>query len=260
MLSSNAMKLSGRGIICALLFAGSLWLSKDSTRAFLMDPQTTNAGQSPTIIIAAQEGAPLQIISTWIESKKPQNFKLVAQVQNQSVKGIRAYAINSQTATSKQQNGSSQFENLTQRSAIWQPTEVRTIEVSDYSLEGQINSVRIIVDFVEFNDGTTWGPDTQNSRDILAGQREAAKSERQRLRQLWQTKGREALISDLQTSDVGRVESLIKNGHSAQWLEGWRSGLSSVHRHLKVAIASGDEERIKAELSKHYDTSEEDCR
>jgi hypothetical protein len=224
-----------------------------------MEPQTKNTGQ-PIRIVTVQEGAPLQIISTWVESNKPQNFKLVAQVQNQSVKGIRAYAINSQTATDKQQNGNLQFLNLTQQSAIWQPTEVRTIEVRDNSLETQIISVRLILDFVEFNDGATWGPDTQNSRDMLAGQREGAKLERNRLRQLMEKKGRDALIGDLQTTDESKVESLIKESHSAQWLNGWRSGVSSVHRSVGVAIASGDKEKIRGELSKRFDTSQEDQR
>jgi hypothetical protein len=186
-----------------------------------------------------------------------ETFKLAAQVQNQSGKGIRAYAINSQTAGGKQQNGYSQFMNLMQHSAIWQPTEIRTIEVSDPQ-EGPINTVRLAVDFVEFNDGTTWGPDAENSRDRLAGQREGAKLERQRLSQLLQVKGREALRSDLQTSDVKRVESLSKGNHTTQWVAGFRTGVNLMDRRLTLALASGGEENIIAELGKHFDTSEED--
>ncbi len=93
---------------------------------------------------------------------------------------------------------------------------------------------------------------------MLAGQREGARLERQRLGQLIQSKVREALIGDLQTAEVNKGESLFKGNHSSQWVTGFRNGVNSVDRRLGVAIASGGEEKITAELSRHFDTSEED--
>ena len=253
MLSGNMGKLSRRVLITALLVAGSFWISRDTTRAILKNVEVTDSQQSPTIIVTPQEGAPLQVLSTWIESSKPKDFRFVAQFQNQSGKGIRAYGIASETATSKQRNGHLQFMNL--RSSIWQATEIRTVEFAD-SQEDQINSLRLTVDFVEFTDGATWGPDSGNSRDMLAGQREGAKLERQRLRRLLQAKGQEALVSDVQTS--GSKGEPSKENHSAQWAEGYLSGVASVRRRLAQALASGNKEQIKAELSKPFDSSEED--
>jgi hypothetical protein len=247
-------RLSRKVMITALLVAGTFWFAKHPTGAFMMTQEREGGNRSLAIVITST-AAPLQILSSWVESATPQNFRLVLQVQNQSGKGIRAYAITSRTATSKRQNGNSQFMNITQRSSVWQPTEIRSIEVND-SLDDQIRSVKLTIDFIEFTDGTTWGPDSENSRDLLAGQREAAKFEKQRLRKLMETKGPEALAVDAQAIDGSRVESAIESGHSVKWEEGFRQGVNAVRRRLRNAIASGSKEQIKAELSRPFDTAE----
>jgi hypothetical protein len=248
-------RLARKVMIAALLVAGSFWFAKQPTRAFRMSQEVRLGDQTPNIIITSPQ-APLQILSTWIANAKPQDFRLVLQVQNQSGKGIRAFAINSHVATSKRQNGHSQFQNLTQRTAVWQPTEIRSIEVSD-SLDDQIRSIRLTVDFVEFTDGSTWGPDSENSRDLLSGEREGAKFEKQRLRKLMETKGLKALTSDAEMGDGNKSEPAAENGHSVKWQEGFRYGVNAIRRRLKNTIASGNKEQIKAELSRPFDTAEE---
>ncbi len=256
MLDDTRIRLR-RLMILIFLVAGLVWFSKDPTRALLMTRKATDRQQSVRVIITPQDGTPLRIISTSVASSTPKNFRLLAQIQNQSLKAIRAYAINSQFATTKQQNGSSEFMNLTQRSSIWQPTEIKTVEFGD-SQQDQITGVRLTVDFVEFVDGTEWGPDSQNSRDLLAGQRHGARLERQRLRELMETKGQDALARDIQMNDEDKRATAVADSHSVQWQEGFRHGVVSVRRRLRQVIASGNEERIKAELTKPFDTSEED--
>ena len=247
-------RLARKVMIAALLVAGSFWFAKQPTRAFLTSQEARRGDQAPSITITSPQ-APLQILSTWVANATPRDFRLVLQVQNQSGKGIRAFAINSQIATSRSQNGHSQFQNLTQRSLVWQPTEIRSIEVSD-SLDDQIRSVRLTVDFVEFTDGSTWGPDSENSRDLLAGEREGARFEKQRLRKLMETKGAEALVTDAQINDRNKSEPTAESGHSVKWQEGFRYGVNAIRRRLKSAIASGNTEKIKVELSKPFDISE----
>ena len=244
-------------MILALLVAGTFWFSRGAIGR-LMTSESGNLQQSPTIILTRQPDAPLQILSTWIATETPQNFRLMAQAQNQSGKAIRAYAINSQTASIKQQNGHTQFLNLTQRSTFWQPAEIKTVEVAD-SQDEPIKTVRLTIDFVEFADGSTWGPDSANSRDLLAGQREGAKLTRQRLRQLMQTKGEEAVTLEVQKGDAEQtVDADIARNHSPRWVEGFRNGAASARRRLSNAIASKDKERIKAELDRPFDTFEEE--
>jgi len=246
-------KLTRRVMIAGLLVAGSFWFAKQPTRAFLMSQEAGLGEQVPNITITSPQ-APLQILSTWVANTTPQDFRLVLQVQNQSGKGIRAFAINSQVATGKRQNEHSQFENLTQQSSVWQPTQIRSIEVSD-SLEDQIRSVRLTVDFIEFTDGTTWGSDSENSRDLLKGQREGAKFERQRLRDLMKAKGFQALADDLR-SEQGTPESSAATGRSVKWQAGFRNGVSAVRRRVRDVLASGNQDQITAELNRPFDTAE----
>lgn len=55
----------------------------------------------------------------------------------------------------------------------------------------------IRVDFVVFDDGSTWGPDTKSQGDRLAGTISGIKQERARLQRLLANKGESALINDL---------------------------------------------------------------
>jgi len=245
-------------VVLALLVAGSFWFSRGAIGR-LITGQSSNLQQSPSVILTPQQGAPLQILSTWIATQTPQNFRLMAQVQNQSGKAIRAYAVISQTATEKQQNGKSQFFNLTDRSSFWEPAEIRTIEVGD-SQDEPVKSVRLTLDFVEFADGSIWGPDTSNSRDMLAGQREGARFIRQQLRQLLQSKGEESLKADLQRNEAAdqSIDASIAANHSSQWVEGFRNGAASARRRLRSALASGNKQTLRTELDRPFDTYEEE--
>jgi len=242
--------------ILVLLVAGTFWFS----RGAIMTGESSNTQQSPEIILTSQKDSPLQILSAWVAIETPPYFRLMAQVKNQGDQAIRAYAINSQTASAKQQNGNTQFLNLTQQSAFWQPTEIRTVEMAD-SQDERIKTVRLTIDFVEFADGSTWGPDSANSHDLLAGQREGARLTRQRLRQIMQTKGEEAMTHEVQTGDAEQtIDADIVRNHSSQWVEGFRNGAASTRRRLSNAIASKDKERIKAELDRPFDTFEDQHR
>jgi hypothetical protein len=67
-----------------------------------------------------------------------------------------------------------------------------------------------------------------------------------------ETKGPESLAGDVQLSDGNKSES----GHSVKWQEGFRYGVNAVRRRLEDAVASGNKQHIKAELSRPFDTAE----
>ena len=58
--------------------------------------------------------------------------------------------------------------------------------------------LELSLDFVEFEDGTTWGPDTFKSAEQLVAQRVGAKLEQTRLLQVLIAGGLEALVQVLQ--------------------------------------------------------------
>lgn len=251
----RANKLIWKGFTLMMLLLSLAFFLKDSTKS-LLGQTGQNRASSPTITMPPQDGAPFSIISTTVISAEPSNFKLQVMMQNQTLKPIRAYAISYETASEKKQNGYTDFRNLNQRSAIWQPGSVKIDEIND-SQDGPIVSVRLTIDFVEFADGTTWGPDIQHSSDILAGQREGARIERERIRQLLKNRGPKAVIDDIQMTDFSKDEALAGKNHSVHWLEGFHSGVSSIRRRLKQLSSSSDMKQMDTELSKPFDTSEE---
>jgi hypothetical protein len=255
MLEADTKKLAHR-LLCFALLVFSLFLfSTERTKSVLVSAQTRpGQASSPTISITSQDDAPLRIISTSVVSAEPPNFRLQVMIQNQSLKSIRAYTVVSETASDKRQGGYTDFLNL--RTNIWQPTVIKTTEVSD-TQNDPIVSVKLTIDFVEFTDGTTWGPDKEHSSDILIGQREGARIERQRLRQLLKSKGPKAVIEDIQVLDFSKAEALVGRKRSAHWLSGFHSGVSSIQRRLRQASPSNNAEQIETELSKPFDTSEE---
>lgn len=253
MFEVDTNKLVQRFLCLTLILFGLYFFSREATRSVLVTAQTKQ-GQAPTVSISTQDNAPIRIISTSVLSAEPPNFRLQVMIQNQSSKGIRAYTIVSETASDKKQGGHTDFLNL--RTNIWQPTVIKAAEVSD-SQTDPIVSVKLTIDFVEFADGTTWGADTQHSSDILRGQREGARVERQRLRQLLRSKGPKAVVDDIQIADFSKAEALVGREHSAHWFDGFHSGVSAIQRRLKQASPPTKAEQIEAELSKPFDTSEE---
>jgi hypothetical protein len=139
------------------------------------------------------------------------------------------------------------------------PTQIKVIDIS-YAEEGRPKRVSVSVDFVEFEDGTTWGTDAGNSKDILAGQRVGAKAERQRLKNLLKSKGRPAL-NDL--PEAGRSDEPAAaevTGRSPQWLQGYRGGVGSIRHRVRQARQASNPDQVEVELNKAFDTSEDNRR
>jgi hypothetical protein len=244
--------LGVKGLTLVVLFACLFLFSQNSTKRLLASSNTAQGPIRPPLIsITPQGDSPLRILSTSIQPAEAQALSLQVIIQNQSGNKIRAYAIAFETATDKMQNGRAEFQNLT--TSIWEPTQITAIEFKD-SQDEPFVSVKLTVDFVEFSDGKTWGPDLHNSRDILAGQRAGAQLERQRLRQLLKRKGERAVIDDVQEDIPADLSAIAGPDHSSQWLIGFRSGMSAMRARLNRVRQSGL--RAESELGKPFDTSE----
>lgn len=235
-------------VLCLFVF------SKDSTKRLLASAPPT--AQMPDVFIENQQNGPLRIISTYIESANPKDFRLNLTATNQSVKAIRAYAIISDHTTESNQSRHVEFANLTKPSAIIQPGQAASIAIND-NQEAPIIRIRLAVDFIEFADGTTWGADQQNSRDRLAGQREGAKMEKQRLRALLKSKGRSTVVASLKVLPSINYESVQGANYSREWLEGYGSGVGSIRSRLNKAIQMGGVSQLEHELDKPFDLAEE---
>jgi len=249
MLETNTKKLALKCLALILLILALLLFTKDSTKALLAHSQVSE--KLPTVSIAPQDDAPLRIINTFMESE-PGILRLRIMAQNQSSKRIRAYAIVAHGGSSSQID----FVNLTSPNAIFQPTQIKTLDIG-YSENALPESVTLSVDFVEFDDSGTWGTDSHNSRDMLAGQRDGAKAERKRLRELLKSKGTSVVLEAIREELPDNPEVGMTNKHSEKWREGYRNGIGSIRHRLRQNLQTSDPARIELELARPFDLSEE---
>ncbi|HEX8283837.1 MAG TPA: hypothetical protein VF588_10805 [Pyrinomonadaceae bacterium] len=241
--------LTLRCLTLTLLVLGLFSLTKDSTRASLSLPQARP--KLPTTSVAPQPDAPLRITHTFAESE-PGMVRLKVMAQNQSGKQIRACAIVADAGSHSQVD----FVNLTTSAAALRPTQIKTFDIA-YGENEAPDTVTLSVDFVEFDDGSTWGADTHNSRDMLAGQREGAKAERSRLRELLKSGGVPAVFDAVreEVPDVMEIKSPTK--HSGAWVTGYRHGVGGIRHRLRQNLQSSDPVRAESELARPFDLSEE---
>jgi hypothetical protein len=205
----------------------------------------------PAATIAPQADAPLRIVNTFAESE-PGLVRLKIMAQNQSQKRIRAYSILADAGAYSRLD----FADLTNPTVILQPTQIRASDLA-YG-EGEVPaSVTLSVDFVEFDDGSTWGLDLHHSRDRLSGQRAGAKAERLRLRALLKAKGPSAVFDAILAAVSDDAGLGAANKHTAEWTQGYRNGVGSIRHRLRRSFQAGDAARVESELSQPFDTSEE---
>lgn len=232
------------------LLAFALYLTTTTPmQALLAAPQSRE--RLPAASIASQADSPLRIVNTFTESE-PGLFRVRVMAQNQSQKRIRAYAILADAGAYSR----SDFANLTTPAAVFQPTQIKTIDISFSESEAPA-SVTVSVDFVEFDDGSTWGADSHHSRDRLAGQRAGAKAERLRLRGLLKARGSSAVFDAVreEVSDDAKGEGAGK--HTEEWMQGYRNGVGSVRHRLRQNLPADNPARVEGELAKPFDLSEE---
>lgn len=248
MLNSDVKKIVMKYFALMLMVLALLLFSRDSTKALFATSQASRDGaQLPTITQADQGDAPLRIVHAFVETPSPEKVVVRVMVQNQSARQIRALAIASNIRVD--------FLNLSGRTSILLPSQIKTFDIV-YTEDGRPKSINLSVDFVEFGDGTTWGADIANSRDRLAGQREGAKAERQRLKTLLKSKGRPALTELIVGEVLDELDPSTTANHSQEWQQGYRSGVAAIRYRLRQALQTNNQRQIELELNKPYDTSE----
>lgn len=248
MRNSVDKKLVFRCLALAALGAGLFLITRDSTRALLSGAHVR--AKPPEVAVARQDDSPLRLLNTFVESE-PGIFRLRVMAQNQSAKRIRAYAI----VASAEIYSRVDFANMTSAENVFQPTQVKTFDFA-FGEDEAPGLVTLSVDFVEFDDGTTWGRDIHNSHDMLAGQRAGAGDERRRLRELLKSGGPAAVFDAVREDGGGRPTDEAAAGRSNKWLEGYRNGVAAIRYRLRQSVQAGDAAGAAKELTKPFDLSE----
>jgi hypothetical protein len=252
MLTSNMRKLTLKGLTLVVLAFNLLVFSKDSTKTLLASPQALQDSALPVVSIAPQDNPPLRILSGAAESFGEQQFRVQVIMQNQSNKIIRCYSLIAENLD----NGvmRTEFVNLSGSRASLQPTQVVPDKLT---FTDHAERLRLAIDFVEFSDGTTWGPDNRNSRDRLDGMRMGARTEKQRLKSILKANGPAAVFDYIATGEItSDLEAAKATNHSDEWRQGFRSGSGAIRNRFTRFARSSTPNQIELELEKPFDSSE----
>lgn len=213
---------------------------------------TTQTAQSPAVSVAEQQDAPLTISVKGHDVSDPSAPQVKYKVQNISNKAVRAYTILEELMKS---NGGrvtgGNVVNFSKEPKFLRPTQTR-IETCDLSSPGDpVTGVTLVVDYVEFGDGTTWGKDTRRSAEYLAGQREGWKGAIKKIQEIREREG-DYVVEELLRIKDGQVAS-PSAGHSAEWEYGFRVGHNSALHQLRTAHMRGGVRALVSELEKELD-------
>jgi hypothetical protein len=245
-------------VTCAFLGAASLLLI--SSYLVRSNPQNTHKDENITIpkspfqvLVKSQPDSPLLV-----SLSKTQNFpepEIDLLLQNKGDNVIRAYTIGHEVVSSHSKAEGVNFRNLRSVENLFQPHQsvAESIEGFTQPNSEPIEKITVYVDFVEFDDGTTWGQDKSQSAELLAGQRAGARAALEYLNNSKKEGGVSALAK------IGKLTTIPITpppNHSAQWLEGFRSGASIIQNRFQSAINSGNLNEAETVLRKPFDTSE----
>jgi hypothetical protein len=217
-----------------------------STKSAIPAPVQT---QSPRVTAAVQLGAPLVISSPRIISWNGQDLEVGLDLINVSGKAIRAYAIKQGIEGVPAQSGVFLFTSLdlTNHAALEPGRSTTTFDVYQATSSNE-DHVIFSVDYVEFSDGTRWGPDSANFAERSAGQRAAGYMLSKRLLKILNAGNVADVMRAIETG-AASIEPLANR--SDDWKEGFRQGYNSITSHLKRAQKNGSLSQVERELRKY---------
>lgn len=203
--------------------------------------------ETPIITPQNQAGTPLVISIARPVPAGNQGPEILFTVSNVSTKTIRAFAIKQDVEVGSSLSTTVSTYNLELTDSELQPNRSLNDFSSIETLSEKQHHVNLSVVYVEFFDGTIWGPDTVNSKERIAGQRAAAMVLSKRL------------VKALDTSNSTDVASVIDNAaseieppldHSEEWKEGFRVGCQSIVHRLKAIQSKDGPSIVQSEVRK----------
>jgi hypothetical protein len=187
----------------------------------------------------------------WVESAQ-NGIEVSIRVENISEKAVRAYTTRNWVVGMSENHKGCFLMNIIKPGKVLQPgdNELRTTWRSYFS-ESQ-EPVHLVVDFVEFTDNSTWGIDSCDSAQSLAGARAGARTVTEKLRRVLEERGPRALMSVL---DSVAEECRPPNEQGATWQKGFLAGVQTIiDRVRQVSYESGITE-VGDALKQPYDAS-----
>jgi hypothetical protein len=211
--------------------------------------------QEATVTVKKQEDSPLTLKITSITPSDPKSPTFSYEVTNTSSKVIKAYAIRNDATVGSGTSSGVAKTYLHDASAFLYPGSRRLESSSAVTYAGEVKKVALSVDYVEFEDGTTWGGDSFKISENFAGQRAGYRAFIEKVREVYRAKGQAALLSALE-SDV--VDLYPQSDKSQRWKDGFNNGLKIAHLRLKYVKKNNGVSALEDELEKPLEGPEKE--
>lgn len=194
------------------------------------------------VSIRPQSDSPLRVTFVGESSEELKTPHVLLAVENVSAKSISAYSIGCKLTVWGE-------EVVTPGVGASSITPVAVLDPGDRRAAGVPNPerspVQVWVDFVEFTDGTSWGPNATKYSEDLAGRRAGVRAEADRLRELLKVEGEQAFAAALKST------AAVPNhpaGRSKQWEDGFSVGMMLKRGQVRRAYLNGGRAGAESEL------------
>jgi hypothetical protein len=207
------------------------------------------------ITVAEQQDSPLLILSTFADETNPLSPRYGYSITNTTEKKITAYAIQETVSLG---SGTSilttEFTHFPAVKLLLGPHESKQEEGGEGRTYKQAPvEVNLIVDFVEFADGTRWGEDKGKSGDMLDGKRAGGRAALKKYREIFASAGLKGLEQDLAKTDLVQSGGSLK---SAAWMDGFKQGVNIIKYRLAAAKSKGGNDAARRELDNAFDSTD----
>lgn len=244
-------RLSLRLIALTVLIVCLVIISRQNSDAQLAatTPQRAQLAETPPPILTVQPqmGTPLVMSAPRIVGGNEEYKEVAFDLINVSDKPIRAYAIKQEVAVAgTPRSGTVLFINLCLTNSPMLPVNQLITRGDTFDLiPSKEAHVSLSIDYVEFSDGTRWGPDLAKSAERSGGQRAAMLVLSKRLRRFLSAGNPDEVMSAIET-DAASIEPPADR--SDEWKGAFRLALNSIVSHLKRTQAKGGLNEVDREL------------
>jgi len=244
-------RLSLRLIALAILIVCLVIVSRKNSDAHLATttPQRAQLAETPPAIVTVQPqmDTPLVMSAPRIVGGNEEYKEIAFDLINVSDKPIRAYAIKQEVVVAgTPRSRTALFISLDlTNSPRLQVNQLTTSSNTFDLIPSKEAHVSLSIDYVEFSDGTIWGPESAKYAQVSAGQRAAMQVLSKRLRSFLSAGNPDEVMSAIET---GAASIEPPAGRSDEWKGAFRLARNSIVSHLKRAQAKGGLNQVDREL------------
>lgn len=191
--------------------------------------------------VMEQKDSPLRIIVVSVDSSPVSYQDIVFSLQNVTDKPVRAYTLigNGKKGSGKIITNYSVANRFLAGESVIKNLDIERSEITD----GEV--ILLSVDYVEFEDGSSWGSDSTGNSKLIAGQREGTKAAISQLKNLSRNQNTNNLTEFLSRDMQEIVVEIPNTDQSEIWKRGFRLGYKSVISILQEVEERGIERVIE---------------